>query len=84
MKNLKRSIRRSHNARLMKKAIKIQQYRWNDYNRSEILFITASKIRDNLKNCSCMMCCNERRNKWLSNRNRLSMQERKMMDYCYE
>lgn len=84
MKNFKRLIRRNHNTRLLKKAITIQQHRWNDYTNSEILLITANKIRDNLKNCSCMMCCNERRNKWLSNKNRMTIQERKMMDRYYE
>ena len=67
-----------HRKRLIKKAKKIYYY--------NIPF--AIKYFNNLKTCSCPMCCNERRNKWLSNREKLTRQERRASDnykdYNYE
>lgn len=38
------------------------------------------KFHDNLKMCSCPMCCNPRRNLWSKARYRLTMQERKALE----
>ena len=37
----------------------------------------ARRVRDNLTDCSCQMCRNERHCDWLNNNDKLTIQERK-------
>jgi len=62
--------RRHHRRRMLNKAYSINYYdkEW------------ALMNYDHMCNCSCPMCCNERSNKWLKRRDKLSMQERKAED----
>ena len=76
MKSNKRLLRRLHSKRLLKKAVKIQRSRWSINTDEKYLNECASKIKDNLTNCSCSMCCNPRHNQWLSNSEQLTKQER--------
>lgn len=39
----------------------------------EKLFVAARKLADNLKHCSCFMCCNRRRRVWDETRTRQEM-----------
>jgi hypothetical protein len=40
----------------------------------------ARRIFNNMKNCSCWMCCGERRNEWYNNRMKLSKAEQRAED----
>ena len=39
-----------------------------------------TKEADHLAVCSCSMCCNGRRNEWVSNTEKLTMQERRRLE----
>ena len=67
---MKRAVRRHHRSRLKKK----RQYHWGrDLNTEpEILAMTVNTPTP----CSCWMCCNIRRNKWLKSKDKLTKQER--------
>lgn len=71
------SQRRHHRERMLKRAKRMISI-W-EYN-SEHLEWRAVRIYNNMKNCSCWMCRNERTNGWNSNRMKLSMQERRAED----
>ena len=67
---MKRAIRRHHRERLKKKRL----YHWcrNLTNEPEIL----ARAVNTPTPCSCAMCCNIRRNKWLPNKRKLTKQEK--------
>lgn len=43
----------------------------------------AHRLRDNRTPCSCDMCCNPRRSKSIHGRDKLTLQERKVLDNFY-
>lgn len=43
----------------------------------------AHRLRDNRTPCSCDMCCNPRRSKFTHGRDKLTLQERKVLDNFY-
>jgi len=72
-----RAQRRHDNARMYQRAIqKIKFWESDD----EHVVWRARRIYNNMKNCSCWMCRNERRCTWLSKREQLTIQERKAED----
>lgn len=77
----KRAFRRYQTWKKYRKALRVVNQRWYsvDYT-TEDTHRRASYIRDNLKDCSCSMCCNPRNNVWASNTERLTMQERRNND----
>lgn len=72
-----RAQRRHDRARMYKKARMIQLSIWTMDQSEEYLQWAACRIRDNLKICSCQMCCNPRRSKWLPNDEQKTIQERR-------
>lgn len=62
----KRAIRRHHKRRMKQKAIKIYSDWWS--------VREAIQFADNLKPCSCDMCCNPRRSPWAKGE-KLTIQE---------
>lgn len=60
-----RALRRYHSRRMKAKAKRIYPSWPKSY-----------KAADQLQICSCPMCCNMRRNPWLSAREKLTWQER--------
>lgn len=72
-----RAQRRHDNIRMYKRAKKLVSV-W-EYD-PEYLDWKVKRIFNNMSNCSCSMCCNERSNGWNSGRLNLSMQERRSED----
>lgn len=77
MENTKRAVRRHHRARLLERTIDRLSISWKHV---DDLTLFAAKRYNNMKNCSCHMCCNERRNPWYCGEERLTLQERKAKD----
>lgn len=86
-----RALRRHHRARMHKRALKLQKAWWNwpeeeggllvgGVKSEETLHRGASRLRDNMKICSCWMCCNPRRSSMFKKRERLTMQEHREND----
>lgn len=79
MDKISRSERRYHKRRMHNRATKmIQEWYW--YSESltpKELHISAAKRRDHMCVCSCSGCGNQRRNKWNSRNERLTMAERR-------
>lgn len=77
----KRAFRRYQTWKKHQSAIQLVRDRWYgvDYTPEQIRE-GASRIRDNMKDCSCAMCCNPRHRIWASNHERLSIQERRNAD----
>lgn len=80
MKDMNRSKRRHHSDRCFKKAYNavLRDESCTGFNKK--LVVRARKLQNNMTQCSCLLCCNERRNTWNSTRNKLTMQERKNLD----
>jgi len=82
MKNMKRAQRRHDRKRMQKRAERITldfNYEW--YSRHmDAWHESACKLRDNLKDCSCYACRNQRHNDWQNDEERMTMQERKALD----
>lgn len=80
MKDMTRAKRRHHSDRCFKKAYisVLHDESCTGYNKK--LILRARKLQNNMKYCSCTMCCNERHNTWNSNQNKLTMQERRNLD----
>lgn len=90
----KRSLRRYHRARKQQHARKVMhgwfetllngyfsRYGWHGPAMSKEEFhARVSKHRDNLAICSCSGCCSPRRNPWLRNKEKLTLQERRNLD----
>lgn len=57
-----RAIRRHHKERMRAKARRVARQSWNTPEK----WVEHQAVRhaDNLKSCSCSMCCNVRRNEW--------------------
>ena len=88
MKNTSRALRRHHHKRMVKKAMHVHYLYFNylnhywDYNE---LRSRARRISNHMAVCSCSMCGNQRKNKWLPKHERGPMQERKANHkYKYE
>lgn len=73
----KRALRRHHRARLVKRETNRLSLTWTHI---KDLTIFVNKRYNNMKNCSCYLCCNERRNPWLGGEERLTLQERRALD----
>jgi len=82
-KNLQRSKRR-HNNWINKKKAKALIDRWWGRNKNDPEDLKYKQmvgcLSDNLKNCSCWVCCNQRHNQWAKKKERLTMAERRMLD----
>lgn len=82
----KRAVRRFQNRIKLKAAVSLVRLRWAfgvypyDSRTRDELYEGAARIRDHMKDCSCAMCCNPRHSKWLSNTDRLTLQERRNLD----
>ena len=77
MAKSKRALRRHHRARMLTRAENMLKDWGEDKSR---LTWRAIRMYNNMQNCSCSMCCNERSNPWLKNYDRLTMQEKKALD----
>lgn len=74
-----RATRRYHRERLLKRAIKKHtEAGWFD-TPEQILWM-AHRTWNNMTNCSCDGCCNERRSIWNQGLQKLTLQERKALD----
>ncbi len=83
MDKTSRALRRHHRARLINRYADYDIIRWryeDDYDRIQKCRDQAKLLVDHIAICSCSMCRNERRNPWVNNRERLTMQERKAED----
>lgn len=84
MDKTSRALRRHHRARLLRRAIKTYQ-NWGWPDDPDHLLWKARRSYNNMAVCSCVMCCNERRNPWLKKYDQLTMQEKKAYNrFCYE
>lgn len=81
-KNISRAVRRSHRARLIKKYMNYEMFRWDAFEEDseENRLYRATHNVNHIKACSCQMCCNPRRSTWTSGKERYTMQERKEND----
>jgi len=82
---MRNSKRRANDARYFARALKIQKHRlayslMKGLTTKEQLITYTKTMMDNLKNCSCFMCCNERRNNWNSKLEKLTIAERKNLE----
>ena len=82
-----RAERRHHAARMYKRAKFIIETQWWFTDMESFLdetsrfnsTLTAKRMANNMKHCSCQMCCNVRRSNWAEN-NGLTLQEIKALD----
>lgn len=75
-KESKRALRRHHRMRMIKRAMrKFREWSWN-YD-EEWVKRSALQSHSHMAVCSCNMCCNERRNPWLTKKEKLTFQERR-------
>lgn len=71
----KRAQRRHHKQRMIKKSYGVRRYQRLE---EEDLSVITRKDADHLKRCSCHYTCgNIRRNRWLSSKDRRTIQELK-------
>ena len=77
MNKTSRAIRRHHRERLIRRCMNYTICSWNENDTEQERYDRASRVVDNIKVCSCSMCCNSRRNDWQSKNERLTIQERK-------
>lgn len=77
-----RAERRHHHQRMLDrvKGFSFYKYLWPN---EEDKLLHQKKTAENRKPCSCSGCCNRRRNEWAKGE-RLSMQERRMLEYDKE
>ena len=79
MKNMKRSVRRHHYARLKQKWKKVNSWSWyNNRSDEEWYKIYAARLATTHTNCSCWMCGNCRKLEGITlqeKRNMLSFEE---------
>lgn len=79
MSKSKRALRRHHRERMIQKALKHLIIRgYDEYFTDEEIYETALRTYNHLKGCSCLMCCNPRKNGWGTVKTRLTMQELKV------
>ena len=81
-KDRKRALRRYHNDRMQKRALKMLEdwhWFWNDPDPIE-KYETARRWRDNMCRCSCSGCGNPRNADWSTRRDRMTMPELKAED----
>lgn len=77
MSNRTRAFRRHHRQRMIAHAYrKYQDWWWFD--NEELTKIYSVKNHNHLAACSCQMCRNPRHCGWLSNKEKLTLQERKV------
>lgn len=69
------NFRAHHALRKQQHAYQIITQCWHV--KSESAPLMARKLRDNLAVCSCQMCRNPRHSNWVSNEEKLTIQERK-------
>lgn len=79
MDKTSRALRRFHRARMHNRATQmiLDWYWYSERLNLEEISINASKRRDHMCACSCASCGNQRRNKWNSCNERLTMAERR-------
>ena len=86
-KNRKRALRRFHDARMLSRAKRmiLDWYFWDETKIDPAeLHQQAKRRRDHMCNCSCSSCGNPRNTTWNSQRERLTLQEKKAEDsYFY-
>lgn len=77
-----RAERRHHHQRMLEKVKhhSMYQYEWHDETWKEL---HQKKTAENRKPCSCSGCCNPRRNPYAKG-DKLTMQEKRIMEYDYE
>lgn len=81
VKTSKRALRRHHRRRMVEKALNIRRSWWTAFTLDEVeLQRQAVREADNIKCCSCQMCCNARRCDWSSNIDKLTLNERRALD----
>lgn len=73
------NYRQHHALRKQRHAYRIITQCWNmnQYIEDDDTWLMARKLRDNLAVCSCQQCRNPRHSNWLSNEEKLTVQERK-------
>ena len=84
---ISRAVRRHHRARLIKKYMNYEMFRWDAFQEDseENRRYRATRCVNHVKACSCQMCCNPRHSNWSSAEERYTMQERKANDrFKYE
>lgn len=84
MDNTSRAKRRHHRNRMLNRALKhelreVIRYAYPDLTRQHIdqAIRRAYRTYNNRTACSCNLCCNDRHNPWFSNKDKLTIQERK-------
>jgi len=77
---MKRALRRHHKQRMIARANNICNKIW--YCNGVYVFSheQLSRLADNLKPCSCDMCCNPRRSPWTTKLGKLTIQELKELE----
>jgi len=87
MKNTKRAIRRHHRERMIRKLMSysfvIWYYDWEPINTTVTRF-RATKFHNHAAVCSCSGCGNQRRNEWSSQKEKLTIQERRAYDNYHD
>lgn len=73
---MSKAYNRAQDEKALKKAIIIAK-KWLYEPSPEQLIKKANHLRHNRKQCSCEMCCNPRRSKWLSKNMKITQQERR-------
>ena len=75
-----RAERRHHHYRMLEKVktFSYYQYDWNDDREKEL---HQKKTAENRKPCSCHMCRNPRHSGWYKGEGKLTMQEKRIMEY---
>jgi len=83
MKNKKRALRRHHRERMIRKVMTysfVQNFFWTEQVDQKLIRSRAVKFHNYAAVCSCPMCGNQRHNKWESEEERLTLQERRAND----
>lgn len=70
MKSYKRCVRRYNNKIKIKRARRMLK-EWN------MQVKNAKRLYNNMKNCSCAMCCNERKSQYNQGLSKLTLSERR-------
>ena len=81
MDKTSRALRRYHRSRMHARALEMVNdwYYYSPRSDKEMNRV-AARVRDHMAVCSCGGCCNPRRNKWNSLKERVSLAERRAQD----
>lgn len=75
-----RSERRHHHNRMLEK-VKHYSYYWHNWMDEQDMWLHQKKTAENRHPCSCHMCCNPRHSGFHKGKEKMTMQERKFIEY---